>query len=194
MYFFFSSLLFWKTWLWHMVKGRAAVRVGLVSVFVARCVFDTFYLNMYSSWKKGRQSVSNSNLLSSSSGMVGHYKYLLPFIALKMVSLVVSQHAVWPAGGRGCVNVPSCGLEVWTKWNQTYLLDISMELVHIQLETCSLFVIFIFPLCMIKKNITRTLIFRTTWFYFFFPLTPMKPEGQLCSGVYKMFFFSLFCM
>lgn len=65
-----------------------------------------------------------------------------------------------------------------------------MELVHIRLEACSLFVILFSPLY--KKTLPEHYYLGPLDFYFYFSVTPMKPEGQLCSGVYKMFFFLYF--
>lgn len=124
------------------------------------------------------------NQWKKTTGLVIHYNtYLLPFIALNNESLggaglfMVSECVLWPLGGRA---------RCWT--NQTYLF--SMKLVHTQLEACSLFFVlwfFFFSLSLYNK---KTL---PEHYYLgpldLFSLTPMKPEGQLCSGVYKMLFF-----
>lgn len=90
----------------------------------------------------------------------------------------------------------SCGAPFpwarWAKWHQAHLLDIHIvKLVHTQMFPPFFFIIpppprffFFFP-PLYDKTLPEHYFGPLDLFF----LTPVKPESQLCSGVYKMLFF-----
>lgn len=79
-------------------------------------------------------------------------------------------------------DVPSRGGLSLSQWIQTYLSGISVESVHIQnLNLVPFFFLFLFfHFLYIKKTLPEHYYLGPLDLFF---LTPMKPEGQLCSGV-----------
>lgn len=105
------------------------------------------------------------------------HSYLLPFIALNNERLP----ALFGFGARSDLfmwlcDSPSCGL---VKISEIYLLDISVESVHIQNLNLAPFLCFSFAVWYKKKHYQNYYLGPLDLFF----LTPMKPEGQLCSGV-----------
>lgn len=105
-----------------------------------------------------------------------------------MVNLALCGFPFATFGRSGLCGAPFPWARCWTKGHQTYLLDISVKLVHTQMFPPPFFGdLFFFFLCMIR-HYQNTILGP----HDLISLTPVKPEDQLCSGVYKMLFFVLF--
>lgn len=67
-----------------------------------------------------------------------------------------------------------------SRWIQTYLAGVSVELVHIQSLNPVFYYVFHF---LYIETLPEHYYYLGPLDLFFFFLTPMKPEGQLCSGL-----------
>lgn len=108
-----------------------------------------------------------------------------------MVNLALCGFPFATFGRSGLCGAPFPWARCWTKGHQTYLLDISVKLVHTQMFPPpppffffpplfffgDLFFFFLF-LCMIR-HYQNTILGPLD----LISLTQVKPEGQLCSGV-----------
>jgi len=91
------------------------------------------------------------------------------------------------SGPSGCVMYLPVGLVCWNNWNLTYLLDIkfmhikNFKLVPLFFFVCLCCFFCFFHLSLYDKKTLPEHYYLGPLDLFF--LTPMKPEGQLCSGV-----------